>query len=378
MTEQETLCMMALTRVPGLSLSGLRLLLDEAGSATTIYEHRQHIRDVMPEIHSRAVEGISTMDSLMGRAEEEYRFAVQGSIRCLGIHDEDYPARLRECPDAPILVYFRGTADLNAPRVVSMVGTRRITSYGRDLCAQFVAELRSLLPDVLVVSGLAYGVDIHCHRAALAQGLPTVGVLAHGMDQIYPRMHRADAVRMLEQGGLLTEFMSQTNADKKNFVQRNRIVAGMSDATIVVESASKGGSLITAGIASAYNRDVFAFPGRVGDTYSEGCNELIRSNRAALLTSAEGLLQAMGWESSEWRKQQLAGGVQQNLFPTLSPEEQVVVNALRGDEGMQMNVLTIRTGIPVGSLASLLFALEMKGVVRTLSGGMYRLVNSSF
>ena len=241
MTEQETLCMMALTRVPGIGLPGLRLLLEQAGSATVIYEHRRHIRDVMPELHPRAVEGISLMDTLMGRAEEEYRFASQSRIRCLGFYDDDYPARLRECSDAPILLYFRGTADLNARRVVSMVGTRKITPYGRDLCARFVADLRALSPDTLVVSGLAYGVDIHCHRAALAQGLPTVGVLAHGMDQIYPRMHRADAVKMLEQGGLLTEFMSQTNADKKNFVQRNRIVAGMSDATIVVESARKGG-----------------------------------------------------------------------------------------------------------------------------------------
>ena len=246
MTEQATLCMMALTRVPGIGLPGLRLLLEQAGSATVIYEHRRHIRDVMPELHPRAVEGISLMDTLMGRAEEEYRFASQSRIRCLGFYDDDYPARLRECSDAPILLYFRGTADLNARRVVSMVGTRKITPYGRDLCARFVADLRALSPDTLVVSGLAYGVDIHCHRAALAQGLPTVGVLAHGMDQIYPRMHRTDAVKMLEQGGLLTEFMSQTNADKKNFVQRNRIVAGMSDATIVVESARKGGSLITA------------------------------------------------------------------------------------------------------------------------------------
>lgn len=374
MTEQETLCMMVLTRVPGIGLPGLRLLLEQAGSATVIYEHRRHIRDVMPELHPRAVEGISLMDTLMGRAEEEYRFASQSRIRCLGFYDDDYPARLRECSDAPILLYFRGTADLNARRVVSMVGTRKITPYGRDLCARFVADLRALSPDTLVVSGLAYGVDIHCHRAALAQGLPTVGVLAHGMDQIYPRMHRADAVKMLEQGGLLTEFMSQTNADKKNFVQRNRIVAGMSDATIVVESARKGGSLITAGIAGAYDRDVFAFPGRVGDAYSEGCNNLIRTNRAELLTNAEDFLQSMGWETDAARQKQLAQGVQQDLFPSLSAEERVVVDALRGSEGMQMNVLTVRTGISIGQLSSLLFGLEMQGVVRTLSGGVYRLI----
>ncbi len=373
MTEQETLCTMALTRVPGIGLPGLRYLLEQAGSAASIYAHRQHIRDIVPDIHPRAVEGLATMDSLMARAEEELSFAQHNQIRCLGFHDDDYPVRLRECPDAPILLYYRGTADLNACRVVSMVGTRRITPYGRDLCARFVADLRLLSPNTLIVSGLAYGVDIHCHRAALAQGLPTVGVLAHGMDQIYPRMHRPDAVKMLDCGGLLTEFMSHTNADKKNFIQRNRIVAGMSDAVIVVESAKKGGALITAGIAEAYHRDVFAVPGRVGDLYSEGCNELIRSNRASILTSAEDFVQAMGWETDEERHRQLENGIQQNLFPELNAEEQAVVEALRDSDGLQINILSVRTGIPIGTLANLLFGLEMKGVVRTLSGAIYRL-----
>ena len=373
MTEQETLCTMALTRVPGIGLPGLRYLMEQAGNAVSIYDHRHHIRDIIPEIHPRAVEGLAVMDSLMARAEEELNFAQRSHIRCLGFHDDDYPVRLRECPDAPILLYYRGTADLNARRVVSMVGTRRITPYGRDLCARFVADLRALSPDTLIVSGLAYGVDIHCHRAALAQGLPTVGVLAHGMDQIYPRMHRPDAIKMLECGGLLTEFMSCTNADKKNFVQRNRIVAGICDAVIVVESAKKGGSLITAQIADAYHRDIFAFPGRVGDICSEGCNELIRRNQASILTSAENFLQAMGWETDDARHRQLENGIQQNLFPQLNTEEQAVVEALRDSEGLQINILSVRTGIPIGLLTNLLFGLEMKGVVRTLSGAMYKL-----
>ena len=255
-----------------------------------------------------------------------------------------------------------------------MVGTRQITPYGKDICREFVKELKRLCPDTLVVSGLAYGVDIHCHRAALEQDMETVGVLAHGLDQIYPRMHRDTAVRMVQQGGLLTEFPSRSNADKKNFVQRNRIVAGMADATIVVESAQKGGSLITAEIAESYGRDIFAFPGRVGDTYSEGCNNLIRSNRAGLITCAEDFVRAMGWETEVQIHQQLSQGLQQELFPNLSEEEQRIVNALTGTDSKQINILAVDTNIPIGKLTSLLFNLEMKGVVRLLSGGCYRLV----
>lgn len=372
MTQQETLYAMALTRVAGLSLANQHILLRELGSATAVYEHRRDITDILPDASPRLTEALSQMDSLLPRAEEEMRFAEQGQIRCIGLNDTDYPARLLECPDAPIVLYYRGSADLNALHVISMVGTRHITEYGKDVCHEFVRRLSALCPDVLIVSGLAYGVDIRCHRAALEHGLPTVGVLAHGLDQIYPAHHRPDAVRMLSQGGLLTEFMSHTPADKRNFVQRNRIVAGLSDATLVVESASKGGSLITAGIADSYHRDVFAFPGRVGDTYSEGCNNLIRRNQAALITSADDFLEAMGWETVSEQQKQLSEGIQQELFPELSPDEQLIVEALRRHDELQINPLTVETGIPVGRLSSLLFTLEMKGVVRAMSGGMYR------
>jgi DNA processing protein len=220
---------------------------------------------------------------------------------------------------------------------------------------------------------LAYGVDIHCHRAALEQNMDTVGVLAHGLDQIYPRFHRDTAVQMVQQGGLLTEFPSRSNADKRNFVQRNRIVAGMADATVVVESAKKGGSLITAEIAESYGRDIFAFPGRIGDTYSEGCNNLIKTNRAGLITCAEDFVKAMGWETEYDLKKQLNEGLQQELFPNLTEEELRIVKALEGADSKQINILAIDTALPIGKLTSLLFNLEMKGVVRLLSGGCYRL-----
>ena len=225
---------------------------------------------------------------------------------------------------------------------------------------------------MLVVSGLAYGIDIHSHRAALDNAVDTVGVLAHGLDQIYPRLHRDTAVQMTSQGGLLTEFMSRTNADKVNFVRRNRIVAGMADATIVVESAEKGGALITADIAMSYHRDVFAFPGRVGDPYSQGCNRLIRDSKAALLQNAQEFMEAMGWQprSSENQKDK---GIQGELFPDLCEEEQRIVDCLRQSECLQINALAVATNLPVHKLSAFLFNLEMKGIVRLLSGGMYRL-----
>lgn len=373
MTEQETLYAIALSFVPRLNLLNRKLLFEKMGSATEIFQQRQHLKEIFPDASKSTLEALAMMDVHLKRAEEELSFAQSGHIQCIGYNDEAYPARLRECPDAPILLYYRGTSSLNSQHIISMVGTRQITPYGKDICREFVKEVKQLCPEALIVSGLAYGVDVHCHRAALEQGMETVGVLAHGLDQIYPRMHRDTAVRMVQQGGLLTEFPSRSNADKKNFVQRNRIVAGMADAVIVVESAQKGGSLITAEIAEGYGRDVFAFPGRIGDTYSQGCNNLIKTNRAGLITSAEDFVQAMGWETEVQIHQQLSQGLQQDLFPDLTEEEQRIVKALAGTDSKQINILAIDTAIPIGKLTSLLFNLEMKGIVRLLSGGCYRL-----
>ena len=373
MTEQETLYAIALSFVPRLNLLNRKLLFEKMGSATEIFEYRQKLKEIIPDANKSTLEALAMMDTHLKRAEEELAFAQAGHVQCIGYNDEAYPARLRECPDAPILLYYRGNASLNSQHIISMVGTRQITPYGKDLCHTFVKELKQFCPDVLVVSGLAYGVDIHCHRAALEQNMDTVGVLAHGLDQIYPRFHRDTAVQMVQQGGLLTEFPSRSNADKRNFVQRNRIVAGMADATIVVESAKKGGSLITAEIAEGYGRDIFAFPGRIGDIYSEGCNNLIRSNSAGLITCAEDFVKAMGWETECDLKKQLNEGLQQELFPDLTDEEQRIVKALTGTDSKQINILTVETALPISKLTCLLFNLEMKGVVRLLSGGCYRL-----
>ena len=373
MTEQETLYLMALTQVPSLSLTNLHLLIDELGSASAIYENRKDLKQVLPSASKKFLDGMGNFCNFLARAEEELEFCRKGKIECLGINDQAYPERLRGCSDAPVLLYYRGTANLNNRHIVSMVGTRQITNYGKDLCRSFVQDLKRLCPDAIVVSGLAYGVDVNCHQAALEEGLETVGVLAHGLDQIYPRLHRETAKQMVSQGGLLTELMSGTPIDKRFFVQRNRIVAGISDAVIVVESATKGGSLITADIALSYDRQVWAFPGRIFDSHSSGCNKLIFSNCATLLTGAEDFCFSMGWTDDIQHKKQLSEGIQQELFTDFSEEEQIVLKALAKDDSKQINVLSVETNIPVGQLSSLLFSLEMKGAVQMLVGGKYKI-----
>ena len=373
MSRRETLCLMALTRVPRLSLANARLLVETLGSATAVYERRGDLAGVLPSARKATLEALAAMDTHMARAERELAWATGNGIQCLGIGDEAYPQRLRECGDAPVMLYYKGRASLNARHIVSVVGTRKVTEYGKELCSCLMRDLHALFPDALVVSGLAYGVDIHAHRAALDEGSDTVAVLAHGLDQIYPRMHRDTAVRMISQGGLLTEFMAGTNADKRNFVQRNRIVAGMSDVTVVVESARKGGSLITAALAADYSREVMAFPGRVTDSCSQGCNYLIRTNRAALITSAQDLADLMGWETEPERRRMLEQGIQPELFPHLTPDEQLVVQALRDGDTVHLSRLAQTSGLPAGRLSSILFGLEMKGIVRMMPGGMYRL-----
>lgn len=370
MNSQETIYTLALTRVLPYQSQVQHTLIEALGSATSVYEARHHLREVLPDASSHLAKTIAQMDGHIARAEQEMDFAERNRIQVITQDDISYPARLRECPDAPLVLFYRGSADLNGRHILSIVGTRKATNYGKDFCLRFLRELSRLCPDVIIVSGLAYGIDINAHRQALAHGLQTIGVLAHGLDQIYPRMHRQTAIEMLSHGGLLTEFMSQSTAEKINFVARNRIVAGVADTTLIVESAGKGGSLITAGIAEDYGRDVFAVPGRIDDMASEGCNQLIRNNRAALLSSAEEFLEAMGWATVAEEKKP----IQREMFPELSAEDMLIYNALKESEGKQINMLAVETNINVGRLSSLLFDMEMRGIVRLLSGGTYRLV----
>ena len=372
--EQEIFYAMALTRLTNFNFQQALELYKAVGSAQRIYEHRNEIGDVVSDASPRLLEALKDWGEAMKRAEYELKFMQEHQIRAMTLMDDDYPQRLCECADAPLVIYYRGNADLNQSKVVNIVGTRQCTQYGKDLIHRFMVDIRRMCPRVLVVSGLAYGVDVCAHREALDSGYETVAVLAHGLDQIYPYRHRDTAAQMLNHGGLLTEFMTQTNADKPNFVRRNRIVAGMADAVILVESAAKGGGLITAEIAQSYARAVFAFPGNVGQPYSEGCNNLIRDNGAGLISNASDFVKAMGWMDETLRQQANTDGIERNLFPDLSPEEEQVVSLLQQTNDLQLNIITVKTDIPIGRLTALLFQLEMKGVVKPMAGGMYHLL----
>ena len=360
----------ALTRMTGFNLPIALQLYQAMGSAQAVYEHRNDIGDAIADATPRLRESMKDWDDALRRAAAEMEFITKNNIRALTFNDVDYPQRLHECPDAPIILYYKGTANLNQQYILNMVGTRRCTTYGQDLVHRFISDLRQLCPQVLVVSGLAYGIDICAHRNALQNGYETVGILAHGLDQIYPHAHRQTAVEMVKQGGLLTEYMSQTEALPNNFRQRNRIVAGISDATVLVESAIKGGGLITIRIAQEYGRDTFAFPGAVGMPYSEGCNKVIRNNMAGLITSARDFVEAMGWKTVQEKPET----VERQLFPDLNPEEQQIVSLLQQTNDLQLNIISVKTNLPIGQLTALLFQLEMKGVVKPLAGGTYHLL----
>lgn len=371
MMDQEHLYAMALTRILNISINNAKILYQTMGSATAVFENRKDIQSYIPEATSRLAEALQNVDYALKRAEQEMNFISKKAVKILAMNDDAYPQRLTECDDAPIVLYYCGNADLNKAKVINMVGTRKCTEYGKDICRKFVSELKEYYPDILIISGLAYGIDIHSHRAALNAGMETVGVLAHGLDRIYPSVHRNTAVEMVSNGGLLTEYMSGTTPEKGNFVSRNRIVAGISDACIVVESAAKGGSLITADLSQSYNRDVFAFPGRIYDEYSAGCNRLIRENKAIMIQGAEDLINAMQWPNP---LKQGKAPIQKELFIDLTEDEEKIVNCLKNVEDKSINLIVNETGLNYSKVSVLMFELEMKGVIKVLGGARYRLL----
>ena len=375
MNEQQLLYNIALTRIGHFSLASALHLYRTLGSGEEIFLHRNEAQDILPDCSPRLIDNLKDWSEPLKRAEVELEFCRNNNIRVLCLGDDNYPKRLEDCADAPLVMYYKGNANLNQSRVINIIGTRHCTTYGADFIRRFIHDLKALCPEVLVVSGLAYGVDINAHQQALAVGYETVGVVAHGLDYLYPAAHKDVAREMVNHGGLLTEFMTCTNADKGNFVRRNRIVAGMSDACILIESAAHGGGMITAGIAFDYGREVFALPGRVGDHFSEGCNNAIRENKAMLLTSVEDFVKTMGWEDDALRIEAQKKGIERQLFPDLSPEQQRIVDVLTKSNDLQLNQLSVKTGIPIGDITSILLQMEMMGVVKPMAGGNYHLLN---
>lgn len=377
MNTQEIINAIALSRLHHFNSAAIRSVYNHFGSATAVIQARNHIQEALPNASPRLIQSLQNMSEVLERAKIEMAYNEENGISALLPSHPDYPQRLNECDDAPLVLFCKGRLDLNCRRIVSIVGTRHATVYGQDLVQRFIADLHQYCPDLLIVSGLAYGIDIMAHRAALQNKVATAAVLAHGLDYLYPTRHRDTATKMCDNGGLITEFLTNTNADKVNFVRRNRIVAGLSDAVVVVESAEKGGSLITADIAQSYNREVFAFPGNVGAQYSSGCNALIRDQKAQLITSAYDMIKALGWDEDLQRTQALKQGVERELFPELTTDEQLVVNCLQRTNDQQINILAVNTNLPVNKLVSLLFSLEMKGLIRMLPGGVYHLIQNN-
>lgn len=361
----------ALPLLPDIGLRRSKELIAYFGDAETIF--RSSIDD-WHESHfttERIQHILSARTEALRRAEREIAFIQKHNIQTYYFEDEDYPQRLAECPDCPLLLYSKGNLQLNKGKFLSVVGTRMPTDRGKEACRQLVTDLAQLCPDVTIVSGLAYGIDVTAHRAAIQAGLPTIIVPGHGLDRIYPAMHRQTAIDAMQQGGILTEFMSETQPDKPNFVARNRIIAGLSDATVVVESKVKGGSLITADMAWNYNRDIFAFPGRITDVQAAGCNALIRLNRAALIQSAEDLVQSLGWQSQVGRQTSLLDSP--TFAVPLEHEQQRIIDILHEHEdGIHVNSLVIEMQLPYAQLTTILFQMEMNGYLKSLPGGIYR------
>ena len=363
---KETIYQIALTQVPKVGDVIAKKLIAYCGSAEAVFKEPRKNLMMIPGIGSALANVIRSKD-LLSTAEFELRFMEHNAVKPIYFLDNDYPFRLKQCVDAPILLYKKGSdVNLNEKKIISIVGTRRASGYGLQITAQMVKDL-SGLDNVLVVSGLAYGIDIAAHKASLKYNIPTLGVMAHGLDRIYPSVHAKVSNDMQDQGALISDFISGTPPERENFPKRNRIIAGLSDATLVVEARKKGGALITADIANSYSRDVFAVPGRVGDENSEGCNQLIRRNQAALVQSAEDVCYLMGWDADSQKKDTK----QVELFVDLNKDEEALLGVLGSKEKFSIDLIAIQTKQRIPKILETLLQLEMKGLVKALPGSFY-------
>ncbi len=362
----DVLYLIGLTMIPHIGDVHAKTLLSHFGSAQAVFTARKRELSRLAGIGTVRADCIRSFNA-WERVEEELRFVEKYKITVLSQADAAYPQKLLHCPDAPVVLYYRGNADLNTAHIVSLIGTRNNTDYGREITQQILDTLE--VEGLLVVSGLAYGIDSIAHRHAVKNKIPTVGVLAHGLDSIYPQANRALAREMMENGGLLTDFMSGTKPDRQNFPRRNRLVAGICDAVVVVETDIRGGSMITAELANTYNKDVFAIPGRVGDSRSAGCNYLILNNKAALIRDGQDIVHMMNWSSNR-----SAAIVQKTLFPELSPLEALVVDMLRERGQVHIEQLHTVCNDTSSAIAAAILKLELEGIIKSLPGKIYRLV----
>jgi DNA processing protein len=366
MTDQDLFHLMALQRVEGVGDIMAKKLLTHCGTAEAVFNSKTS--------QLAAIDGVGAMllkslkdKTVFEKANRELEFIQLNGIKVTSFQDEDYPDRLKHCFDGPVLLFSSGNINLKNRKIISIVGTRQITSYGTEFCRKVIEDIAPL--DPIIVSGFAYGVDIVAHQLAMDNNLQTIGVVAHGLNQIYPKTHKKYVAKVEENGGFMTEFWSTSNPDKENFVRRNRIVAGMSEATIVIESADRGGSLITANMANDYNRDVFAVPGRVTDKYSQGCNNLIKTQKANVLTSAADLVYILNWDVE--KKSQ---AVQKQLFVTLDEDEQKVYDYLLKTGKELMDIIALRCDFPIYRISGLLLNMELKGVIRPLPGKLFEAI----
>ena len=366
MIDQDLFHVLALQQVEGIGDIMAKKLITHCGNASAVFETKHSQLSAIDGVGSILLRNLKSK-SIFEKAEQELQFIKSNEINIAYFQNENYPDRLKHCIDGPVLLFTSGNIDLKNKKIISIVGTRQITSYGMEFCRKLMEDLAPL--DPVIISGFAYGVDIFAHQLAMEHDLQTIGVVAHGLNQIYPKTHKKYVAKVEQNGGFMTEFWSSSNPEKENFVRRNRIVAGISEATIVIESAERGGSLITANIANDYNRDVFAVPGRTTDKYSQGCNNLIKTQKANVLTSAADLVYILNWDIESKTK-----SVQKQLFVTLENDEQKVYDYLLKNGKELMDIIALRCDFPIYKISGMLLNMELKGVIRPLPGKLFEAI----
>lgn len=360
----------ALSLIPGIGITLTKNLIAYVGSVEGIFKEKRQNLLKIKGIGGHLANNIVNNKAL-DKADKEIEFIEKHNVKLYFYLDDNYPFKLKQCEDAPIIIYQIGDVDLNKSKILSIVGTRRATNYGKEVCENLVKKLAERGHDLIIVSGLAHGIDSYAHKASLKNNLETIAVLGHGLQTIYPAIHKSLARQIAQKGALLTEFPSEINPDRPHFVKRNRIIAGLADATIIIESGEKGGALITADIANSYNRDVFAIPGRIEDNYSIGCNKLIKTNKAALLESVEDLEYILGWDSQNQEKKQ----IQQELFKELTKTELSLYKIIKDNNETSIDQLSIMAKLPMSKVSSSLLEMEFGGFIRCLPGKIYKINN---